>query len=85
MAAIIEVNGKFYPVKDETVLDALEKAGVEIYSQCKDGYCGACKCKASNPEAVKHNDDILASFDKESEILTCSSTVLDGHTLVLKM
>ncbi|GGB52700.1 hypothetical protein GCM10011607_11510 [Shewanella inventionis] len=85
MAAIIEVNGKFYPVKDETVLEALERSGVEIYSQCKDGYCGACKCKVANPEAVKHSDDILAAFDKENEILTCSSKVLDGQTLVLKM
>ncbi|QIR16495.1 2Fe-2S iron-sulfur cluster-binding protein [Shewanella aestuarii] len=85
MPTIIQVNGKFYPVKDETVLEVLEKAGIEIYSQCRDGYCGACKCKTTNPESVKHKDDILAAFDPESEILACSSKVIDGETLVLKM
>tara|TARA_R110002033_G_scaffold135713_3_gene175292 strand:+ start:24091 stop:24348 length:258 start_codon:yes stop_codon:yes gene_type:complete len=85
MAKIIEVNGKFYPVKDETVLEALEQAGISIYSQCRDGYCGACTCKASNPEAVEHKKDIIASFDSKTEILACSSTVIEGQTLVLKM
>jgi len=85
MARIIEVNGKFYPVKDETVLEALEKIGVDIYSQCRDGYCGACTCKVANPDAVLHKNNIIASFDNESEILACSSTVKEGQTLVLKM
>ncbi|MBO1897691.1 2Fe-2S iron-sulfur cluster binding domain-containing protein [Shewanella sp. BF02_Schw] len=85
MAKIIVVNGKFYPVKDETVLEALERAGVSVYSQCRDGYCGACTCKTSNPEAVVHKKNIIASFDSNTEILACSSNVIEGQTLVLKM
>jgi ferredoxin len=85
MTQMINVNGKFIPVRDETVLEALEKAGVEVFSQCRDGFCGACTCKAENPNSVLHNKNVIASFDADSEILACSAKVKDGEILMLTL
>nr|WP_309251002.1 2Fe-2S iron-sulfur cluster-binding protein [Vibrio diazotrophicus] len=55
---------------NDTVLEAAQKAGVEIYSECKSGFCGACKCKLKSGKVIKIRDTI--AYTEEGCILTCS-------------
>lgn len=58
---------------DEFILDAAEKAGVEIESSCRAGTCGTCKHKLVSGEVQYEGDpDALDDADKaEGWILTC--------------
>lgn len=58
---------------DEFILDAAEKAGVEIESSCRAGTCGTCKHKLISGEVQYEGDpDALDDADKaEGWILTC--------------
>ena len=67
-------------IKSETVtiLQLLNKAGMNVGYHCKDGHCGYCKIdKAlSNNVKVKEGEVDLAYYEKETESLACIS-VLD--------
>lgn len=54
----------------KTLLDQLEDQGVDINTQCREGYCGACRVRLIDG-VVKYNQEPLAAiFD--GEILPCS-------------
>ncbi len=69
-------------VEGEYILDAAEKAGVEVESSCRAGTCGTCTAKVLKGEVTYEEDyDALSSLEA-GEILTCcakpvSSVVLD--------
>lgn len=63
----------------DSILDTLEKNNVNIEYQCRDGYCGACRCKLLDGE-VKYFKDVIA-FLNEGEILTCSATPTSNITI----
>ena len=50
--------------QDETILDAVLKAGVSISSSCKKGVCGNCETRilAGTPE---HLDSVMSDSDKD--------------------
>lgn len=56
---------------DLSILETVENAGVEIHSQCRDGFCGACRTRITEGE-VKYTTDPLAFID-DDEILPCCS------------
>lgn len=64
---------------DVSILESLEKNDVEVEFQCRDGYCGACRCKLIRGE-VKYIKDTIA-FINEDEVLTCSATPLSDIQL----
>ncbi|HHM1868513.1 TPA: 2Fe-2S iron-sulfur cluster-binding protein, partial [Klebsiella pneumoniae] len=41
-----------------TILEQLESAGIQVESQCRSGYCGACRLKKKSGE-VKYDNDPL--------------------------
>ncbi|MFV7771980.1 2Fe-2S iron-sulfur cluster-binding protein [Shewanella marisflavi] len=90
--ATININGYFLPVQPgEKVLNALESRGIEMKSQCRDGFCGACACKAKKVEGVVHTDNAILTIDTDKEILPCSAIIqedceleLEIETMVLK-
>ncbi|MEZ9310336.1 2Fe-2S iron-sulfur cluster-binding protein [Vibrio sp. 10N.286.49.F3] len=78
----ISLNSKQFPAaEDDTVLQAAEKAGEVIYSECRDGFCGACKCKLKSGAVVPTRKTI--AYLPEGYILTCS--VKANSDLVLEL
>lgn len=64
-------NGTFdVPFFDgDTTLESIERENVDVQSHCRDGFCGACRCKLTSGE-VEYKIDPLAFLD-DNEILTC--------------
>ena len=56
---------------DSTLLGALQKNGVEVLYHCKEGFCGACRCKLKSGSISYINEPL--AFVRKGEILTCSS------------
>lgn len=53
----------------ETVLDTLERNGIEAEYNCREGFCGVCRTKLQRG-SVDYTLDPLA-FIEDDEILTC--------------
>ena len=69
--------------ENEFVLDAAEKAGIEIESSCRAGTCGTCTAKVLKGEVTYDSDYDALSGLETGEILTCcakpvSSLVIDA-------
>ena len=64
-------NGTFdVPFFDgDTILESIERQNIEVQYHCRDGYCGACRCKLTSGQ-VEYKVDPLAFID-DDEILTC--------------
>lgn len=72
----------FLKKEDNNILKTLEREGIESHYHCRDGYCGACRCKLLKGK-VHYTVEPLA-FVSDDEILTCCSQpltdiVLDIH------
>lgn len=71
---IIEVDGEGFEYdkdSNESILSFLESKNVPMKFQCKDGYCGACKCKIEEGEVIE--SDNAMGYTHEDEILPCAS------------
>ncbi|HIF9176347.1 TPA: class I ribonucleotide reductase maintenance protein YfaE [Photobacterium damselae] len=62
-----------------SILESLENNGVKAEFQCRDGYCGACRCKLLAGE-VSYFKDTLA-FVGQDEVLICSAKPVTDITL----
>lgn len=78
----IEVQGKIvhYQDNEQSLLDCLEAAEVEVHYHCRDGFCGACRVKLVKGEINYPLGEPLA-FVGESEILPCCSIPVTDITL----
>ncbi len=84
--ATININGYFLPVRPGMkVLNELEALGIEMKSQCRDGFCGACVCKAKGVEGVVHSDNAILTINQETEILPCSAIIQEGCELEIEI
>jgi ferredoxin len=54
-----------------TILEAIEQQQPDIDYQCREGYCGACRCKLING-TIKYLNEPLA-FVRQGEFLPCCS------------
>lgn len=56
---------------EDTILETMEKAGLEPEYHCRDGHCGACRCKlkAGQVEYVA----FAMAYTAEDEVLPCIS------------
>ena len=52
-----------------TLLETLENAGIEVEYNCRDGHCGACRCKLKSGE-VEYVGFAMA-YTQADEILPC--------------
>jgi len=71
MAAKIRVEDReitFFD-QDKNILNALERENIESHYHCRDGFCGACRCKLISG-TVKYKVEPLA-FVRDGDILTC--------------
>lgn len=56
---------------DTNLLNALQSNGVEILYHCREGFCGACRCKIKDGDVEYLNEPL--AFVRRGEILTCCS------------
>jgi len=70
--------------EDQTILDAVRKAGIDIESSCEDGLCGCCRVGLLGG-VPQHRDVVLTDAEKVAnrEILICISRAKKGEVLVL--
>lgn len=66
---VVKIGYKVAASNSNTVLDILIQRGIEVEYNCKDGYCGACRCKLKSGD-VKYTQNTIA-FIHDGEILTC--------------
>ena len=68
------VQGKVVPFEnnEQTLLECLESANIEVHYHCRDGFCGACRVTLVEGEIYYPNGEPLA-FIGDGEILTCCS------------
>ena len=62
-----------------SLLHALERQQLQVNFQCREGYCGACRCKLLQGE-VRYLQEPLA-FVRQGEFLPCCSVPLTDITI----
>ncbi|MEP6559100.1 MAG: 2Fe-2S iron-sulfur cluster binding domain-containing protein, partial [Burkholderiales bacterium] len=70
---------------DQTVLEALRAANIDIQSDCEEGLCGSCEVRVLDG-AVDHRDVVLTRTEREAnqKMMSCCSRA-KGHRLVLEL
>lgn len=70
----------------ETLLDALEAAGIDVQSDCREGLCGSCEVRLLEGEA-DHRDKVLTASERAEggRLISCCSRARDGGRLVLAL
>lgn len=70
--------------KHKSLLDFLEDSGEKVYSQCREGFCGCCAVQTQDADKfmlTMNENDVIGSYDKESEVLACSCLPIDDVSL----
>lgn len=69
---------------DQSLLEALENAGVAVPNLCRGGACGACITPLLAGQA-DHRDHVLDAAGRRQQIAVCVSRACAGHTLELDL
>ena len=70
------------PVADnESILDALRKAGHRVPSSCESGTCGSCKTGLMAGQ-VEHRDFVLTDSEKLNHIMVCVSRASQANAVI---
>lgn len=79
-------RGITVPVRsDQTLLEALLGAGVEMIYDCQRGECGLCAVKVLEKDAAIDHRDVFLSPEEKAEnhrMCACVSRLTDGHALI---
>jgi ferredoxin-NADP reductase len=73
---------------DETLLSALNRAGVHAPYSCQQGFCGTCRTRVLGVlgGALDHRDTLLTDPERDSGMmLVCISRAADGSHLTLDL
>jgi phthalate 4,5-dioxygenase reductase subunit len=74
----LDKSGRVIPVSaEQSILQALRAAGLQVTSSCESGTCGSCRTGLL-AGAVEHRDLVLADNEKASNIMVCVSRALPG-------
>lgn len=65
-----------------TLLESLEAQSIQVPYQCRDGYCGACRCKKLSGEVTYITEPM--AWINDDEILPCVSIPTSDLKLKLK-
>jgi ferredoxin-NADP reductase len=70
---------------DQTVLDALRRANIDVQSDCEEGLCGSCEVRVLAGE-IDHRDVVLTRAERETHqrMMTCCSRA-KGQRLMLEL
>ena len=72
-------DGTTFLSEKDTLLEDLESRNIAIEYHCREGFCGACRCKIKSGE-VDYTTDPLAFID-DDEILPCCTIAVSDITL----
>ncbi|MBH0039692.1 MULTISPECIES: class I ribonucleotide reductase maintenance protein YfaE [unclassified Pseudoalteromonas] len=64
---------------DISILRSLERENIDIEFHCRDGYCGACRCKLLKGDICYFIEPL--AHVRSGEILTCCSKPLSDITV----
>jgi ferredoxin len=70
---------------DQTLLEVLNGAGIDINCDCREGLCGSCEAEVIDGD-VDHRDRVLSRPERETgkRMMTCCSRASGGKiTLAL--
>lgn len=72
---------------DETLLSALDRAGVHASYSCQQGFCGTCRTRVLGVVggAVDHRDTLLTDPERDDGMLICISRATHGSHLTLDL
>lgn len=81
MAQKIQINQEHLieSSADQTILSAMEKAGLQPEYHCRDGHCGACRCKLESGEIEEISAKM--AYTNPDEILPCISRAKTDLTI----
>ncbi|NSX17645.1 MULTISPECIES: 2Fe-2S iron-sulfur cluster-binding protein [Cupriavidus] len=68
-ALTVQLDGATHQVSvapDETVLDAMQRAGVAAPNSCRAGLCGACMCQVTQGDVTLGDNHVLDRADLEA-------------------
>ncbi|MDQ4059956.1 MAG: PDR/VanB family oxidoreductase [Pseudomonadota bacterium] len=71
--------------RNQTMLEALEAAGIEMIYDCRRGECGLCALKILATDGIVDHRDVFFSDEEKAEnakLLTCVSRVAGGSITV---
>ena len=83
---VIEIQStgqKINVTRDESIIDALARSGIEIQTSCQSGLCGTCKTRYISGD-IEHGDCILSDAEHQEYFTPCISHIRSG-TLVLDL
>ena len=71
---------------DQTLLNALRGANIDVQSDCEEGLCGSCEVRVLGGR-IDHRDVVLtrAERDAGARMMTCCSRACGGEKLVLEL
>lgn len=69
---------------DYSLLEALEKHGVQVPNLCRGGVCGQCALKYRNGE-VEHHDHFLSDAERPHLLMPCVSRTKHGCSIDLEL
>ena len=72
--SVIDFNGS-----SRTLLEALEQQQLQVNFHCREGYCGACRCKLLKGDISYLNEPL--AFVRQGEFLPCCSIPLTDITI----
>ncbi|WP_394129911.1 class I ribonucleotide reductase maintenance protein YfaE [Shewanella maritima] len=67
-APIVSIKGQpvlLFNNKQSTLLEALEFKKLEVFSECRNGFCGACKTKINSGEVTYVTEPLVELADNE--------------------
>jgi dimethylamine monooxygenase subunit B len=68
---------------EQSLLEALEQAGIEVPNLCRGGACGQCATPHAGDE-IEHRDSYLSPAERATHLMPCVSRAL-GKTLTLDL
>jgi vanillate O-demethylase ferredoxin subunit len=84
-----EKNAEVRVSKDQTIVEALEAAGLEVMADCRKGECGLCEARIINYSGKLDHRDVFYSEEQKSEgtkIACCVSRLVgDGSTASIEV
>lgn len=69
--AVTLSDGTTFVSKQDTLLEDLEQHQISVEYHCREGFCGACRCKILEGE-VDYTTDPLAFIDDDEILLCCT-------------
>lgn len=82
--ATIKIKNKTIPVQPhQTLLEAVEQAGLEPEFQCRNGFCGACKARLKKGSA--HYATPPLAYCDDDEVLMCCACLKPDESIELEL